>query len=117
MKFIPNYEDKRQEAIPWSFILGSKINHKEILLNFLKTMDRTNIAKHLGVSNKGLRIKFDHEGIPPLEKKTSIRTKILNLKNHENMTSREIAEAIGNRIESVARICRRHKISYRRILE
>ena len=117
MKFIPNYEDKRQEAIPWSFILGSKINHKDILLNFLETMDRTNLAKHLGVSNKGLAIKMGHEGIPPLEKRISIRMKILNLKDHENMTTREIAEVIGNRVESVARICRRHKIPYRKILK
>ena len=114
---IPNYESVHSEAIPWSFILGSKAGHKELILKLLKTMSRTAIAKHLGVSIKGLSIKMTHEGIPPLKKMVPIKIKITELKNSENMTTKEIAKAIGHRVESVARTCRRHKIPYKRVLK
>ena len=108
-----NYEGKRGAIIPWSFLLGSTINHKELLQEHLKeSMSAT--ATHLGVSFTGLEKKMYMEGLV-FNRKKPFTTKIKELGNKaKNMTSDEIGKIVGCSIQTASRTCREHKIKYKK---
>jgi Trp operon repressor len=112
---IPNWEDGREGTIPWSFILGSDTNHREILERLLQDHTSMNeLSRYLGVSFSGIRIKFEHEGIH-IKRKRPLIERLRELGPVYNMTSKEIGANLGVPANSVTRCCRKHSIPYRKI--
>jgi len=109
-----NYESNHYNAIPWSVILGSDVNHNNLLkTHFKESINAT--AHHLGVSFTGLEHKLNKEGII-FPSKESIVHKIHKCgQTVVNMTSMEIAMLLGCKQKAVADVCRRNNIKYKKM--
>ena len=108
-----NYESNHYNAIPWSMILGSDVNHHNLLqTHFKESINAT--AHYLGVSFTGLEHKLNKEGIT-FPSKESIIHKIRKCgRQVVNMTSMEIAMLLGCKQKAVSDVCRRNNIKYKK---
>ena len=107
-----NYESNYSNGIPWSLILGSETNHHKLLQkHFKESINAT--ANHLGVSFEGLKHKLKKEYLQFPTKKKLVYV-IRAIGDVSNMTSTEIGEILNCPQESVARVCKKNEIKYKK---
>jgi len=109
---VKNYQSTSENAIPWSFILGSEDNHKRIIEEYLKKYSLTGLAIHFGVSRNGMKNKVEKEGI---EKRKMMMEKINELGDIKNLTAKEISKITGCNSKSIVRLCKKYNIPYKKV--